>query len=304
MELRHLRYFLAVAEERNFSRAAERLGIRQPPLSTQIHQLEKELGTPLFRRLTRGVELTPAGILFLEQARRILEQIEQAKIDVNRRARGESGQISLGAAGVCYFHPRVGLIIDKFLRSYPHVVVSPEESDTVSLVACVHSGKTDAAFVRSPSLAFDGLALEPVAEEDMIAALPDGPEFHHARSVTLTSLAKEKFVLTSRKLNTGLHDSILAACRRAGFEPSLGFEAPSLIATIAMIAAGQGIAVVPQSLSRLRLKGVIYLPIKGERVGAPIKLVHRVGERSPTVRNLISIVRRLRTSSADAPAPQ
>src|SRR5579859_911472 len=111
MELRHLRYFVAVAEELNFTRAAKTLGIRQPPLSLQIQQLEKELGAPLFRRQTRGVELTDAGKLFLEEARVILKHVEMAKIDVRRRARGETGRLIVGSAGATYFHPLVPTII-------------------------------------------------------------------------------------------------------------------------------------------------------------------------------------------------
>ena len=203
MELRHLRYFVAVAEELNFTRAAKRLGINQPPLSAQIKQLEKELGTALFRRKTRGVELTAAGKLFLEQTRTILQQIEQAKIDAKRRARGESGQISLGGAGACYFHPRIALVMSQFFKSYPEVVMSPEETGTATVVASLHADKFDAAFVRSPTAEFDGLALESVAEEDTLAVLPEGHLYHHSPSIPLASFAKEKIILTPRALNVG-----------------------------------------------------------------------------------------------------
>lgn len=298
MELRHLRYFVAVAEEGGFTRAAERLGIKQPPLSAQIRQLEKEMGTQLFHRLTRGVELTAAGKLFLEQTRSVLAQIEQAKIDVGRRARGESGQISLGGADACYFHPRIAVIMAEFFKSYPDVVTSPEENNTAALIASLHAGKLDAAFVRSPTAAFEGLALEPVAEEDTLAALPKGHPLHRSSSIALASLAKEKIILTPRALNGGLHDSIIAACQHAGFDPVLGQEAPSIVAVIPMVAAGYGVSLVPQSLSRIRLNGVIYLPIRGHRPAAPISLAHRRDERSPTVRNLVSIVRRSAASGA------
>ena len=297
MELRHLRYFLAVAEELNFTRAAKRLGINQPPLSTQIKQLEKELGTKLFRRETRGVELTAAGKLFLEQARSILQQIGQAKIDAKRRARGESGEICLGGAGACYFHPRLALIMSEFFKSYPDVVMSPEETKTATVVASLHAGKFDAAFVRSPAAEFDGLALEPIAEEDTIAALPESHPLHQSPSLPIASLAKEKIILTPRALNAGLYDSIVAACRHAGFEPVLGREAPDLVAIIAMVAAGYGVSVIPQSLSRLRLTGVVYRPIRGHRPAVPIKLAHRLDERSPTVRNLIALIRRSAAAS-------
>lgn len=298
MELRHLRYFIAVAEERSFSRAAERLGIKQPPLSTQIRQLEKEIGTPLFRRLTRGVELTAAGKLFLEQTRAILAQIEQAKTDAGRQARGESGQISLGGADACYFHHRIAVIMSEFVKSYPDVLVSPEENNTATLIAGLHAGKLDAAFVRCPTAEFDGLALEPVAAEDTLAALPEGHPFHQSPSIALASLAKEKIILTPRALNSGLHDSVVAACQHAGFDPVLGYEAPSIVAVIPMVATGYGVSIIPQSLSRLHLNGVVYLRIRGYRPAASIYLAHRRDERSPTVRNLVTIVRRSAASVA------
>src|ERR1700676_4929032 len=124
MDLRHLRYFVAVAEERHFTRAAERLGIKQPPLSLQIKQLEQEIGTPLFRRLTRGVELTAPGTLLLDEARQILEQVERTKANVRNRARGETGHIRVGFAGATYFQPRVPGLIQGYRRRYPGVVLA------------------------------------------------------------------------------------------------------------------------------------------------------------------------------------
>jgi DNA-binding transcriptional LysR family regulator len=292
MELRHLRYFVAVAEQRSFTRAAEQLGIKQPPLSLQIRQLEKEMGTPLLRRLTRGVELTAAGKLFLEQARSILAQVDQAKIDVKRRGRGDTGQIVLGLAGACYFHPLVAIIISQFLKLYPGVVLSPEENYTPFLIAGVRAGKFDAAFVRTPSADFEGLALEPIAEEDALLVLPERPEFKNAASLPLSALAKEKFVITSRRINAPYHEGVIRACEAAGFKPILGQPAPGLVAVIAMVAAGYGVSLVPQSLSRLRLKGVMYLPTRGVRLMVPINLVHRQNDRSPAVKNLVALVRR------------
>src|SRR5690242_8001652 len=134
MELRHLRYFVAVAEELHFTRAAEKLGIKQPPLSQQIRQLEQEMGTSLFRRLTRGVELTESGAVLLDDARRILEQVERAKTGVQSRARGETGRVRVGFAGATYFQPLVPRIIRAYRERYPGVVVTPEQSNTPRLV--------------------------------------------------------------------------------------------------------------------------------------------------------------------------
>jgi DNA-binding transcriptional LysR family regulator len=130
MELRHLRYFVAVAEELNFTRAAKRLGINQPPLSLQIRQLENEMGTPLFVRHIRGVQLTNVGMLMLEDARVILKQVEQAKIGVRRRGRGETGRLNIGSSGETYFHPLVPTIIREHRIHYPNVVLFPQASNT------------------------------------------------------------------------------------------------------------------------------------------------------------------------------
>jgi DNA-binding transcriptional LysR family regulator len=140
MDLRHLRYFLAVAEERHFTRAAERLGMTQPPLSLQIRLLEEELGTALFRRLTRGVELTEAGTLLIEDARRILEQVERTKANVQSRALGETGRIRLGFAGATYFPPRIPGLIRAYRERYPDVLLTPEQSNTPYLIEAVRNG--------------------------------------------------------------------------------------------------------------------------------------------------------------------
>jgi DNA-binding transcriptional LysR family regulator len=298
MELRHLRYFVAVAEERSFTRAAEVLGIKQPPLSLQIRQLEKELGTPLFRRLTRSVELTAAGALFLEQARKILTQVDQAKVDVGRRARGESGEVSLGASGACYFQPLVTDIMSEFQKLYPEVVVCPQEAYTAMVIAGVHAGKYDAAFVRFGSKIFDGLALELIAQEDAVAALPAEMPLARMPAIPLASLAKEKFVLLTGEADVGYNESVLAACAGAGFHPNVGPTSPGVVSAIAMVACGYGVAVVPETVSRLRLKGVAYIPIEGRGPKMPIYLVYRKNDKAPAVRNLVGLVQRVVPSAA------
>jgi DNA-binding transcriptional LysR family regulator len=149
MELRHLRYFVAVAEELNFTRAAKRLGINQPPLSLQIRQLETEMGTPLFIRRTRGVELTDAGKLLLEEARVILTQVEETQTGVRRHARGETGRINVGSSGGTYFHPLIPRIIREYRMRYPNVALFPQASNTPLLVARVRAGQVDVAFIRA-----------------------------------------------------------------------------------------------------------------------------------------------------------
>jgi DNA-binding transcriptional LysR family regulator len=192
MELRHLRYFVAVAEELHFTRAAERLGIKQPPLSLQIRQLEQEIGTQLFRRLTRGVELTDSGILLLEKARGILHEVEQSKVSVQRRARGETGRIRLGVAGTTtYFHPSVPALVADYRLKYPQVAISSETNSTPRLIAKLNNGEIDLAFIRSPVNDGDGLGIDLVVEEPMLIVVPDEHHLARQRSVSLAALADE-----------------------------------------------------------------------------------------------------------------
>jgi DNA-binding transcriptional LysR family regulator len=300
MELRHLRYFVAVAEELSFTRAAERLGIQQPPLSAQIRHLEKELGAPLFRRLARRVELTGAGKLLLEEARGILERVDRTATDVKRRGRGETGRISIGMAGATYFDPAVNAVTREFCKIYPGVFLYSEESSSQNLLARVHAGKLDAAFVWSPVPDRKSLAVVMVAEEDTVLMLPEGHRLAHVSSVhaspvPLAALANEKLMLFARRMNVVMHDAILAACRGAGFEPILGQDYPHLLAIFPAVAAGLGVSIVPQCLMQVHVEGVVFRPLQGSpRV--PVNLVHRRDDSSAAVRNLVMLARRVARS--------
>jgi DNA-binding transcriptional LysR family regulator len=292
MELRHLRYFVAVAEELNFTRAAKRLGINQPPLSLQIRQLEKEMGSPLFRRQARGVELTNAGKLMLEEARVILKQVEKAKTGVRRRGRGETGRINIGSSGGTYFHPLIPSIIRQYGINYPDIVMFPAASNTTLLVARLRAGQVDVAFIRPPISDSNGLALEPLVDEPTVMVLPSGHPLSREHSAPLSALAQETFVLFQRELNPGNYDSIIAACHRAGFSPKLGQDAPQIVATIPMVAAGLGVSIVPQSTSRIHTDGVVYLAIDADAPRALISLAHRRDDRSTAVQNFVAVARR------------
>jgi DNA-binding transcriptional LysR family regulator len=291
MELRHLRYFVAVAEELHFTRAAERLGIKQPPLSMQIRQLERELGTSLFHRLTRGVELTEAGTLLLDEARRILAQVERAKAGVQSRARGETGCIRLGFAGATSFQPLVPGVIRAYRARYPGVDLSPEQSNTPRLLAGLHSGEIDIAFVRPPVSDGEGLAVELLVEEPMLIVLPKAHPHAGDRSLPLAALAQESLLLFPRAVGPGFHDNVIASCHRAGFSPKLGQEAPQISAIVHMVAAGFGVSIVPQSIEQIRADGVAYLRIDGEAPRAPISLAYRRDDHSVVVRNFVAVAR-------------
>jgi DNA-binding transcriptional LysR family regulator len=296
MELRHLRYFVAVAEERHMTRAAERLGIQQPPLSQQIKSLEDELDVQLFRRKPRGVELTDAGSAFLEHAQSILAQVDRASAITKRTARGEQGRVAVGFTSSAPFHPFVPRVIRAFRDMSPHVSLVLEESGSGELVQALHSEAIDAAFIRSPIADVVGLEVTPLLAEEMVAALPTGHQYATSnqdnKRLPITSLAKETFVLYKRPGGPGLYDTIITACKSAGFSPRVGQEAPRILSTLNLVAAGLGVSIVPASLRRLEMDGVVYRSlVKTQQPLAPLILACRGGDNSAAAQRFIDLVK-------------
>jgi DNA-binding transcriptional LysR family regulator len=302
MELRHLRYFVAVAEEGSVTRAAERLGIQQPPLSQQIRALETELQAPLLRRKPRGVELTQAGEALFADAQAILRQVDHAVTAARRTARGEAGRIGLGFTSSASFHPIVPQLIRAYRETHPGVALSLEESGTGELVEALLAERLDAAFVRSPIGPALGIAVHSLLDEAMVAALPAGHALAAgpvARHLPLAALAAETFILYRRPLGPGLYDAIIAACQRAGYSPTIGQEAPRMLATLSLVAAGLGVTLVPQSMRRLRVHGVAYRPLDGTAdLVAPLNLAYRRDESAAAAQRFIALVRRTRPPSS------
>jgi DNA-binding transcriptional LysR family regulator len=287
VELRHLRYFVAVAEEGHVTRAAERLGIQQPPLSQQIRTLETELEVQLFHRKPRGMELTQAGEALLAEARVILDRVEHAAAAARRTARGEAGRIGLGFTSSASFHPMVPRVIRAFREAHPLVALSLEEGGTAELVEALSAEKIDAAFVRSPIGPVSGVAVHSVLEEEMVAALPAGHRLAvkaTASRLPLAELAAETFILYRRPLGPGLYD---------GYSPQIGQEAPRMLSTLSLVAAGLGVTLIPASMQRLRVNGVAYRRLDGDAgLIAPLNLAYRRGESAASARRFIALVRR------------
>lgn len=296
MELRHLRYFIAVAEEGHITRAAKRLGIQQPPLSFQIQSLERELDVQLFRRLPRGVELTEAGMAFLERARGILDQVERALAATHRTARGEQGRVAVGFTSSAPFHPFVPRVIRNFREMSPLVSLVLEESGSSELVQALHSEEIDAAFIRSPVADVLNLLVRPILEEEMLVALPVGHALSSlsaagSTALPLSALANETFILYKRPGGPGLYDTIITACRGAGFSPRVGQEAPRIISTLSLVAVGLGVSIVPASLQGLQMDGVVYRRLDANsQLRAPLILACRRGENSAAVQRFIDLV--------------
>lgn len=265
MELRHIRYFMAVAEERNFTRAAARIGIGQPPLSQQIKDLEAEIGAQLFRRVPHGAELTTAGQAFLESVRAIPLQAEKAMQAAQRGARGELGALRIGMTGSAIFNPAVPSAIRSFRRAYPAVDLTLEESNTTRLGAGVRDGDFDAAFLRPGAAGSEGLQIRLLSEEPMVVALPARHPAAASEAVDLRRLRGDAFVMTPRAVGPTLFDTVVSACRKSGFEPVLGQSAPQIGSVVTLVAAELGVSVVPASMAQLQVNGVVYRPIEGSR---------------------------------------
>lgn len=289
MDLRRLRYFVAVAEEGHVTRASERLGMAQAPLSQQIKTLERELGAQLFRRRPRGVELTDAGAALLVEARAILARIVDAEAVVRRAARGEEGRVRIGFTSSACFHPATSVAIRALREAAPQVSLSFDQARTPVLIERLQAGDVDAVFIRTAASRPEGVALHRLADEPMIAALPANHRLAAAPALSLTELAAETFVAYPRAEGAGLYDAIIAACHDAGFSPRIGHETPQMIATLSLVAAGLGVSLVPASLTRMRLDGVEYRPLLGEPPHAQLNLAVRRGEASTAVRRFVAV---------------
>jgi DNA-binding transcriptional LysR family regulator len=297
MELRHLRYFLAVAEEGHITRAAERLGIQQPPLSQQIRALERELEAQLFLRRPRGVELTDAGRALVTDARTILALVDRAVATVAQTAQGRRGRIAVGFTSSAPFHPFVPRVIRAFRETHPDVALTLEENGTADLVQALRTGRIDAAFIRSPIADAPQLVVRPLLAEEMVVALPVRHRLAARKGaradarLPLRSLAAETFILYRRPSGPGLYDAIISACRRAGFSPTIGQEAPLIVSTLNLVAAGLGVSIVPASLRRQHMDGVVYRRLSSQpQLRAPLNLAYRRDGDSPTLRQFLELV--------------
>ena len=294
MELRHLRYFVAVAQTHNFTRAAEMLGISQPPLSQQILRLEREIGTPLLKRLTRSVELTEAGKAFYEDACQILEQTGHALEKAKGIARGVSGQLSLGVASSVSFHDRVFNLLRDFQERYPDMELLMREQNMAALMHDLQEGLLDAAFVRLPCESSKVFNLKVIASEKMLVALPASHALAKESHVALSQLGEDPLIMFPREVAPSLYELVLSACLRAGFQPHTGQQSPQISSSVGMVAAGFGFAIVPESLCCISHPGVTYLPIDDATLNTDIALAWRRLDRSPAVLHLVAMMENLR----------
>ena len=294
MELRHLQQFIAVAEEGHITRAAERLGMQQPPLSQRIKAIERELDVQLFRRLARGVELTEAGRVFLDNSRALLAQYDRAFESTRGAARGEQGHLRIGVMPTAPFHPLVPFAIRGFRTAFPSVSLTLDECLRTEAVQRLQNAEMDVAFFRSSLSEPKALVTHPLLVEPMLVALPSEHILAlRGEALSLKALADETFIVYARQLGSTFYDTTIAACLKAGFSPRLGQEAPRITSALSLVAAGFGISIVPASMQRMNMDGVSYRPLKGApHAKAELTIASRRREPSVVVRNFLSLVRR------------
>lgn len=304
MELRHLRYFLVVAEEQHFTRAAERLGMQQPPLSHQIRLLEQELGFELLRRHPKGADLTAGGRVFLEEAKAILHSVELASQKAARAAQGFAGTLAIGFTSSAAAHPLIPGIIRAYREAYPGVHMALTEANAAELTEDIMHGKVDIGFLRQPVARPQGIAFHELLEEEMLLILPAGHPLLAGRrdapaaddnlpSIPLNALAAEEFILVRRHGAPGMYSNLIAACENAGFTPKIALEIDRMLTNISLVAAGVGVSVVPASMKSFHRESVVYCRVKDARPAllAPINLVCRGGTGEPTQQNFLKLAR-------------
>ena len=289
MELRHIRYFLAIAREGNFTRAAAGLGISQPPLSLQIKDLEQEVGALLFRRMAHGAELTPAGEAFLAVVGGMPELAERAIRHAQRAARGEIGVLRVGFTASSAFNAVVPGTLRVFRRAYPGIKLMLEEANTTRLTTGLDDSTLDIAFLRPEGVDGRNLQLRLLSEEPMVLAIPTGHVMADEDGVDLAQLAKDPFILFPRSVGPTLYDTIINACRESGFEPHVDQFAPQISSIINLVAAELGVSIVPASMGQIHIAGVAFREIKGKTPTARLALAYRKGSTSNPVRNFMAL---------------
>jgi DNA-binding transcriptional LysR family regulator len=285
--LRHLWSFLAIAEECHFGKAAKRLGISQPPLSQQIQILEHALGFKLFVRSRRGAELTPEGAAILPAVRRFAEQAGQMEAAVSEARLGRSEVIHVGAitSAIVDLLPAVFRVTRE---RHPHVTLTLAETDSSVAIDALLNGDIDVAFARFDH-DVDPIKVRRLANDRLVVALPASHPLAERRKVKLTSLAGDAMVLFPRRITPAYYDSIIAACRAAGFSPNIVQEVRTVPSQVAFVSCGMGVALVPGGLARLGAEGVVFRPL-AEKVDVVTTAVAWNDQRaSPRVHDLVKI---------------
>lgn len=289
MELRHLRYFAAVADELHFGRAAGRLAISQPPLSLAIRQLEDELGAKLFERDNKRVALTPAGEAFLDDVRHLLAQSGEAAEHARRVAGGSTGRLRVGFSGSMLYR---GLpeAVAAYRSAWPGVVLTLVELNSAEQIDALAHDRLEAGFVHVPQVP-DGLDGLLVADEPFVACLPEGHALARSSRLDLRELAADPFVLFARSASPLYYEQVIALCIAAGFRPQVQFEARHWLSVVALVAEGMGVAVVPAAIGASGMHGVRFATLRPSRIQSTSWCVWNPRRRSPARQAFVELWR-------------
>lgn len=301
MELRHLRYFVVVADEGHFTRAAERLGMQQPPLSQQIRALEGELGFALFHRHPKGATLTTGGAVFLKEAKAILASVSDGAARALRAASGTEGSLSIGFTSSAAAHPLIPRIVRAYRAAWPSVSLDFREGNAAELTDAAAASELDVAFLRQPVGRPPGLVFRQLLEEEMLLVLPTGHPVLKQRAgrgmpvIALAELRDEQFILVRKRGAPGMYSDLVEACERAGFTPDIAVEVDRMLTNISLVAAGAGVSAVPASMRGFHEGSVVYCRIAnaGTGLAAPLTMVCREFDTVPTLHNFLQEARRI-----------
>ena len=289
MEFRHLRYFLALAEELHFGRAAQRLSISQPPLSLNIQQLEASVGAQLFTRNSRGVQLTAAGQAFVPAARALLAQAGAAMREAREVAQGQAGELQIGFAGTLLY---CGLpqVLQRFQDGHPKLRLVMRELSSSEQLSELVRDRLDVGFVHTPRVP-PGFEQILVASQAMVACLPQKHALAKARSIALQDLQGQALVVVSRTVSPDYHERILSECELAGWLPPVVHELRHWLSVVALVAQGQGVALVPEALAQSALAGAVFVPLQGSTLRYDTRCLWRSGRDQTALQDFVTAVR-------------
>lgn len=287
MELRHLRYFVALAEELHFGRAALRLAITQPPLSFAIQSLENELEVRLFERDNKRVSLTAAGKAYLAEARAILERLEHANDTARSVAAGRQGRLDIGFTGSMVYRD-VPQIVSRFSQEHPGIEVTLRELSSVEQIEGLRHGQLHAGFVNT-TLVPEGLDGQQLPNDSFVCCLPSNHPYAARPEIDLKELSGEPFIMFVREISPANYDNVIAICRQAGFEPQTQYAARQWLTIVALVANGLGVSLVPASTSRSGIAGACFVPIRSTQAYSTAYLLWQPNGKNPALNYFLDV---------------